>query len=545
LFSTNTTLLALPGNSTDFGQNVTFVATVKPDDASAGTPDGTVQFVIDGSNFGSPVALSGDSASISDAALSVGTHSVEATYSGNSDFGASSGALAGDQTVTPSSRTVISSSVNPSLLGQNVTFTATISAVSPGAGTPGGTVQFSIDGSNYGSPVALSGDNASISDASLSAGTHRVSADYSGDSNFSASRDTLPGDQAVFQINISGSGQSAPVSTAFPSPLVVTIHDNANNPVRGLFITLAAPVSGASASFSNGVGGISGITDANGQVAEVVTANNVAGSYAVTVSVNAASTPVFFGLTNTPTPVDHLMVTPLNTSTVAGQPVLFTVQAADAAGNPAGAGTGLVTFTTTDPQAPTLPGGLLNSSGFGFFAAPLKTVAGGPWTITATAGTFTGTSAAITVTPGPATKLAFGAQPLGSPTGVRLPTVAVQILDAYGNVVTSDNSDVVTVAVASGPGPFSATSTTSATVHNGVATLNNLTLVKPGTYTLSELASFLYTGPNSTAFTVAPLQVVPGSFAGGPSGFSLQFSARAFRPGLRSHGARTDRDPDR
>jgi len=131
----------------------------------------------------------------------------------------------------------------------------------------------------------------------------------------------------------------------------------------------------------------------------------------------------------------------------------------------------------------------------------------------------------VTVTAGPAVKLGFATQPLGTPTGVTLPAVTVQVLDQYGNLVTTDNTDSVTVAVASGPGPFTAGSTTTAAVHNGVATFANLTLVVPGSYTLSALVPFSYTGPPSTSFMVAPLQVVPGSFVGSPSGFSLQFNA--------------------
>jgi len=42
-------------------------------------------------------------------------------------------------------------------LGQAVTFTATVNAVSPGTGTRTGTVQFKLDGSDFGAPVSLSG----------------------------------------------------------------------------------------------------------------------------------------------------------------------------------------------------------------------------------------------------------------------------------------------------------------------------------------------------------------------------------------------------
>jgi hypothetical protein len=83
---------------------------------------------------------------------------------------------------------VLASSVNASVFGQTVNFTATVSAVAPGAGTPGGTVQFKIDGSNFGSLKALSGGIAkSDENTSLSVGNHVVTAVYSGDTNFSTS----------------------------------------------------------------------------------------------------------------------------------------------------------------------------------------------------------------------------------------------------------------------------------------------------------------------------------------------------------------------
>ena len=49
-------------------------------------------FRSDGSNFGSPVTLSGGVAKVTDSALSVGTHTVTATYSGDSTFAGSTSA---------------------------------------------------------------------------------------------------------------------------------------------------------------------------------------------------------------------------------------------------------------------------------------------------------------------------------------------------------------------------------------------------------------------------------------------------------------------
>ncbi|HYV14123.1 MAG TPA: choice-of-anchor Q domain-containing protein [Pyrinomonadaceae bacterium] len=89
--------------------------------------------------------------------------------------------------------TTVTSSANPSDLTQSVTFTATVTST----GTPTGFVQFKIDGTNFGSLVPLSGGVATISTAALTAGAYSVSADYSGDSNFTPSSGTLSSPQIV------------------------------------------------------------------------------------------------------------------------------------------------------------------------------------------------------------------------------------------------------------------------------------------------------------------------------------------------------------
>src|SRR5206468_9514887 len=81
--------------------------------------------------------------------------------------------------------TTVTSSANPSVFGQSVTFTASVNAVAPGAGTRTGTVQFQIDGSNFGAAVSLSGGSAtSPATNALSVSAHTVLAVYNGDANF-------------------------------------------------------------------------------------------------------------------------------------------------------------------------------------------------------------------------------------------------------------------------------------------------------------------------------------------------------------------------
>jgi hypothetical protein len=89
--ATSTTVIA-SANPAVLNQPVTFTANVTPA-AGNGIPTGTVQFQIDNVNSGSPVTLSGGSASFSTATLTVGAHTITALYGGDGGFLGSSGSM--------------------------------------------------------------------------------------------------------------------------------------------------------------------------------------------------------------------------------------------------------------------------------------------------------------------------------------------------------------------------------------------------------------------------------------------------------------------
>src|SRR5262249_27447257 len=93
-----------------------------------------------------------------------------------------------DQTVNQAATsTAVTSSANPSVFGQSITLSATVSAVVPGAGIPTGSVEF-LDGSTVLGTASLNGSGgASISIAALAVGGHPITAEYLGDDNFSGS----------------------------------------------------------------------------------------------------------------------------------------------------------------------------------------------------------------------------------------------------------------------------------------------------------------------------------------------------------------------
>ncbi|PYS45741.1 MAG: hypothetical protein DMF68_21340 [Acidobacteria bacterium] len=214
--SGTTTTVGSSGTPSLLSQSVTYTATVASQTSVTGPPTGTVIFKDGGTTISgcSSVSLSSGQAQCI-TTPSTGAHSITAFYNGddtNNRFSASDNTASPfTQQVNQSGATVtVASSLNPSLASQSVTFTATVGSNTAVAGPPTGTIQFrdgvSGTGTAIGSPVALTTGGvgcpagkscASITTSTLSATTHTITADYNGDTNFSATSGTLSGGQVV------------------------------------------------------------------------------------------------------------------------------------------------------------------------------------------------------------------------------------------------------------------------------------------------------------------------------------------------------------
>ena len=129
--------------------------------------------------------------------------------------------------------TSLISSLNPSPVGQSVTFTATVTGSTAGSSAaPSGSVQFASDGTNVGGPVALSGGTAGVSTAALPGGSHAVTAVYSGDPLFKSSTGTLTQTVAVVATRFS---VAAPATVAAGAAFTVTVtaQDGSGSTVTG------------------------------------------------------------------------------------------------------------------------------------------------------------------------------------------------------------------------------------------------------------------------------------------------------------------------
>jgi hypothetical protein len=176
--------------SVDVGDQITFSADVDSAQSGAGTPAGSVQFMIDGAAFGAPVALVGGSAT--SAAISyaaTGTHHVQAVYAGNGDFNASSSGTAAF-TVMPqrtATSTTLVASPTTSVSGQDVTLTATVAPVGGGA-VPSGDVTFRHGATVLGSGAVDPGTGrATLTTGALPVGSDQLTAVYGGDAAYRAS----------------------------------------------------------------------------------------------------------------------------------------------------------------------------------------------------------------------------------------------------------------------------------------------------------------------------------------------------------------------
>jgi hypothetical protein len=108
-----------------------------------------------------------------------------AAYGGDANFAAATATLT--ETVSRvATTTTLTASPNPARAGDPVTFTAVVSGQAPGAGTPTGTVSFSVDGMP---PTAVTVVNgvATLTLTRLPAGPHTVTASYGGDTTFAGS----------------------------------------------------------------------------------------------------------------------------------------------------------------------------------------------------------------------------------------------------------------------------------------------------------------------------------------------------------------------
>jgi len=201
-------------------------------------------------------------------------------------------------------------------------------------------------------------------------------------------------------------------------------------------------------------------------------------------------------------------IQPTNAAAGAAITPAVTVRILDAGGNLVTTAANDVTMAIyTNPGGGTLSGTLTVAAVDGTAAFDNLSIdkAGTGYTLQATAADLSAaTSSSFNITAGEAAQLAFNVQPTDTPPGMAiLPAVAVRVLDALGNHVTSA-TDAVTLALGANPGGGTLSGTLTKNAVGGTATFNDLSIDTEGDgYTLVATATGL-TSATSMCFDIVP-----------------------------------------
>ncbi len=504
-----TTIVLVPSLSgSAYGQSVTFKATVAVVSPGAGMPTGTVTFM-DGTTVLGTGKLSGSGsvaiATFTTSQLAVGSHSITAVYGGDTnDLGITS-AISNLAVAQDATTIAVSASPSGSIVGQLATFKATVTVVSPGLGSPTGTVTF-MDGTTVlgTGKLSTSGNvtTATFSTNSLALGSHSVTAVYGGDTDDQISTSAA----AVFKV-----AQDKTTTT-------VTASSAAS--VYGQPVTFTATVAVASPGLGSPTGKITWMdgttvlgtgtlsTSAGATTATFTTAALGVGSHSVT-AVYAGDTDDVTSTSAAKTlqvarDATSVVVGASPSSTVYGQSVTFTATVA-LSGPGFGTPTGTVTFkdgaTTLGTGTLVISGGVATAS---YTTASL--VVGGHSVTAGYAGdTNHSTSSSVA--------LALTVAPHATSTAI----VAAPTTTVFGQSVTFK----ATVSVVS---PGVGTPTGTVTFEDGSSVL--------GTGSLS-------TSGGLTTATFATTKLAAGRIPSRPSTPATPATRRAPRPRRRSTSPRT------
>ena len=279
-------------------------------------------------------------------------------------------------------------------------------------------------------------------------GSYNVTASVSGTSStatFALSNTTQPASVTP----VSGSGQSATVGTNFSQPLKALVQDVNHNGIPGVTVTFGSPASGAGFSGNN-----TAVSDGTGTATFTPKANTVAGSYPVNISVPGINTPSAFNMTNvagtaaTVTPVSGGSGQSATVGTAFGTALSVTV--VDQYGNAVADNTS-VQFAGPGSGPSIVTVSALTASGTATKSVTANNIAGGPYTVAASAGSGSGTFS-LTNTPGAASVVTYGSG-TGQSTTINsafAQPLVVTVTDGFGNLVSG--ATVTYTGPTSGPG---------------------------------------------------------------------------------------------
>jgi hypothetical protein len=327
--ATTTVLLTSSANPQFVNQPITFTATITS--PAPGSATGSVIFLAGNTTLGT-VAAAGNTAFLTTSFSTAGNRSITAQYSGDNNYTGSTSAPLVQSVVSQQIPTTLTltSSLNPSFVGQAVTFTATF-----GTGRPpdGETITFKRGSADLGTATIMSGA-ASLTTPNLPLGRSRITATYPGDAFF-------------------GRSSASIIQTVNRYATTTTLASNLNPGTYGQTIVLTATVTTSDSSPATGTvtfrsanTSLGTATLRNDGTATLPVTGLAAGVYSLTATYNgdarnAKSNSSALNETVNPASSSTALTSSINPSR-AGQSVKFSVSVSTSTGAVA---KGSVTFT--------------------------------------------------------------------------------------------------------------------------------------------------------------------------------------------------------
>ena len=239
-----------------------FAATVN---STTGTPQGTVTFTANNKFLGTVKLISG-TAILGVTSLNTGSTPILATYAGSNLYHGSTGTVVQVVNGVTTTATITGSSSNPSVYGQQVTFTASVTATS---GTPTGTIRFRTGTTQLGQATLVNGvASITTTPGQLTGGPDAIVATYAGTAQFA------------------GSVSPTFYQTVTQTASAIALTSSSNPATVGQTVSFTATVSGAyavpkgSVRFFDGTKLIAAVPLTNG-VAVYTTTNLTSGSHTI------------------------------------------------------------------------------------------------------------------------------------------------------------------------------------------------------------------------------------------------------------------------
>ena len=178
-----TTSLSSSLSPSIYGQSITWTAAVTSPDGFVSPPTGKVNLMWGGQIIDAATLNASGVATMTRSLQNANSYALTAVYAGDANNASSTSAVLNQVIQQATSSATLSSSANPSTLGQEVTFTTKITSPTVIASGP---VTF-MAGTTMLGTAQLKGGRAEFTTSTLAAGTTTVTATYSGDSNIAQS----------------------------------------------------------------------------------------------------------------------------------------------------------------------------------------------------------------------------------------------------------------------------------------------------------------------------------------------------------------------